>query len=331
MTLHAPSRTSSARRSVAPGRPTIGRPLAPSLLLQDSSPLRRSQPEQSTSRFDVFPRVRPPALTDGRARSGHPRSRSGDSADPRRGGPAPLRSASVVFHDPGGFLLLGPCGVFRPLTPLGFGSRLPAASSARSSRRPTFAVLAAREAHRGACPDRRGGRVLAREVPGRARDRWSPRRPPASRVTAPTSEEAGPAPAPRHDTDRLRVPTAEAVGRLDRRSRSITTEVVIPPGHRVGEPPRPFGPVPCGGCSSRPFRPRHRGVPGHDRSRRGRVRAWATPRGDLASNPPALPAAPPLDGVAVRGCQLGPFGPLPIPRGRSRVAGAAGDEDSIQL
>jgi len=40
---------------------------------------------------------------------------------PRRGLPHPLRSAFAVSHDLDGLLLLEPCGVFRPLTPWGFG------------------------------------------------------------------------------------------------------------------------------------------------------------------------------------------------------------------
>jgi len=46
-------------------------------------------------------------------------------ASPRRGLPHPLRSASAVSHDPGGFRLPEPCGVFRPLTPARFVSLLP--------------------------------------------------------------------------------------------------------------------------------------------------------------------------------------------------------------
>jgi hypothetical protein len=47
------------------------------------------------------------------------------SAVPRRGVPPPLRSAFAVSHDPGGLLLPGPCGVFRPLTPMRFGAPSP--------------------------------------------------------------------------------------------------------------------------------------------------------------------------------------------------------------
>jgi hypothetical protein len=38
---------------------------------------------------------------------------------PRRGVPRPLRSAYAVSHDLDGLLLSGPCGVFRPHTPMG--------------------------------------------------------------------------------------------------------------------------------------------------------------------------------------------------------------------
>lgn len=44
------------------------------------------------------------------------------SAQLRRGVPSPLRSAFVVFRDLDGFLLLEPCGLFHPLTSVGFGA-----------------------------------------------------------------------------------------------------------------------------------------------------------------------------------------------------------------
>jgi hypothetical protein len=44
---------------------------------------------------------------------------------PRRGVPPPLRSAFAVSHDPDGFPLLGPCGLFHPHTPLGFSLPAP--------------------------------------------------------------------------------------------------------------------------------------------------------------------------------------------------------------
>jgi hypothetical protein len=212
MTLHSPSRTSSACRSVAPGRPTIGRPLAASLLLQDSSPLRRSQPEQSTSRCGVFPQDRPPALTDGPPRSGHPRSRSGGSTAPRHGGPAPLRSAYAVSHDLDGLLLLGPCGVFRPLTPLGFGSRLPAASPGRSTRRSPFPALV-RVVRTKVRPTRTRG---ASDHPGGSRSV-----PPRTVPEGTTRSTTPPLPLPKEQV-RLRLPNT-----LPGRLRVRTTEVAL--------------------------------------------------------------------------------------------------------
>jgi len=47
------------------------------------------------------------------------------SCRPRRGIPHPLRSAFAVFHGLDGLLLLEPCGLFQPLTPLGLGFLLP--------------------------------------------------------------------------------------------------------------------------------------------------------------------------------------------------------------
>jgi hypothetical protein len=46
--------------------------------------------------------------------------RRGRQAAPRRGVPHPLCSASAVSHNCDGLLLLESCGVFQPLTPMGF-------------------------------------------------------------------------------------------------------------------------------------------------------------------------------------------------------------------
>jgi hypothetical protein len=72
------------------------------------------------------------------------------------------------------------------------------------------------------------------------------------------------------------------------------------PGHRDGEPSRPFGPSPTWGCLSCASRPR----PGMSQTTAGlagqRARACGLPKGATASNPPALPTGPPLGGPPVR-------------------------------
>ena len=78
------------------------------------------------------------------ARPSFPGSHPVAPAPPRRGLPHPLRSASVVSHDPGGLLLPEPCGVFQPLTPVRFVSRLPCSEDqgggAPSTRPPVTAT-----------------------------------------------------------------------------------------------------------------------------------------------------------------------------------------------
>jgi len=66
------------------------------------------------------------------------------STVPRRGVPPPLRSASVVSHDHGGLFLPGPCGVFRPLTPMRF--RAPSPRFDARPRRPEGLRVQARGA-----------------------------------------------------------------------------------------------------------------------------------------------------------------------------------------
>jgi hypothetical protein len=72
-----------------------GHPSVANLLPWSSSPLRRSQSGESTSRRGV-------------------------ATAPRRGLPHPRRSAFAVSHDLDGLRLPEPCGVFHPLTPLRF-------------------------------------------------------------------------------------------------------------------------------------------------------------------------------------------------------------------
>lgn len=58
-------------------------------------------------------------------------SRLDGPAVPRRGLPPPRRSASAVSRGPGGLLLPRPCGVFRPLTPMGLVFPVPRGGSGR--------------------------------------------------------------------------------------------------------------------------------------------------------------------------------------------------------
>lgn len=136
LTLHSPSRTSPTIRSRARKRPTTAFPLL------DTTSRRIRAPSTLPARGIHFPVRRvPPGAAAGShrrsARSPPPRLTLRWVAVPRRGGPIPLRSACAVSHDLGGLLLLGPGGVFHPLTSLGFGARLPDASLRSKVRRPT--------------------------------------------------------------------------------------------------------------------------------------------------------------------------------------------------
>jgi hypothetical protein len=95
-----------------------------------------SAPNASPSFHPYSPGFFAPAALPARGvrvpvRPSFPGLRRSAPAVPRRGIPLPRRSASAVSHDPGGLLLLGPGGVFRPLTPLGF---VPLASPLAPSR-----------------------------------------------------------------------------------------------------------------------------------------------------------------------------------------------------
>jgi hypothetical protein len=69
------------------------------------------------------------------ARPSCSRFHEGLPAPPRRGLPHPLRSAYAVSHDLDGFLFLGPCDLFQPLTPMGFALPAPLASAPPSAAR----------------------------------------------------------------------------------------------------------------------------------------------------------------------------------------------------
>jgi hypothetical protein len=91
-------------------------------------------------------------------------SRRGRQAAPRRGVPHPLCSASAVSHNCDGLLLLESCGLFQPLTPLGFA--LPALRSLSVPADPRAVQL------------ERGGWVVVQRTPGSA--------PPTTRANGPS-------------------------------------------------------------------------------------------------------------------------------------------------
>jgi hypothetical protein len=91
-----------------------------------SRPTDKSQPfHASVLPWDFFP-FDAPSLRSPLPGGAFQPCRHDAPASPRRGIPLPLRSASVVSHDPDGLPLLRPCDVFRSHTPLGFPSLLPA-------------------------------------------------------------------------------------------------------------------------------------------------------------------------------------------------------------
>jgi hypothetical protein len=193
LTLHSPSRTSSVFRSVAPGRQaTAVRSLRPSsrrFACPYGAPSPRNPLPGTVSSPGAGLRLSPPV----RLRSSHPRSRSDGPAVPRRGLPHPLRSASAVSHDPGGLLLLEPGGVFRPLTPVGFGSRLPAACLRSSGPRTFLPGARPHGPHRGTCHAFAGGELSFWRLPVDSAPDSCRSIHPGCEATAPTPEGVVPA------------------------------------------------------------------------------------------------------------------------------------------
>lgn len=180
MALHAPSRTAFVAPSFALGGSTTT-----DLALQTSSP-------EVLRPFDAL-NTRSPLP----GRSVPHGSHHTFSARPRRGFPHPLRSALVVFHDLDGLLLLVPCGLFQPLTPLGLGFLRPTWCSLVRVLRPLRSNV--------------GGGGFVREVSGRSG--FAARfRAPWLRSTAPVACAPVPAPAPRVSMqDRHPSPTRRGV------------------------------------------------------------------------------------------------------------------------
>jgi hypothetical protein len=125
MNFRSPSRISSASRSALPGRPTAAcpssRPFSHGVRHPSGAPSPGNPSPGAACSPDPCRRLSPPVV----GRSSRLGSHLGDSAVPRRGLPPPRRSACVVSRDLDGLLPPGPCGVFRPLTPLRSGAPAP--------------------------------------------------------------------------------------------------------------------------------------------------------------------------------------------------------------
>jgi len=121
MTLHSPSRTSSASRSDFLASLRFAQPS-----FRTSTPFELVRPSGALSMENPLPGVALPSTL------------VSVPASPRRGLPHPLRSAFAVSHDPDGLSLSMPCGVFQPLTPMGFVSPAPSSGASTSALRPTL-------------------------------------------------------------------------------------------------------------------------------------------------------------------------------------------------
>ena len=244
------------------------------------------------------------------------------SAVPRRGVPIPLRSACAVSHGLGGFRLLGPGGVFHPLTPLGFCSLLPDACF--RSRGPKTQLPGARPCdayQRCVSHETRGTSVRSGDF------RSTPRQTAAETATR---TARSPLPLPK-EVVRLRLPPT-----FLHRLRILTTEAVIRPDAGPGTSPTEVV------VSRATVTANRRGLAAHSRvgvasparasrvlvsqSTAGlagqRIRTCDLPKETVASNPPALPTGPPLDDSAARDLPAGLRLLAAIPEGM--VAGHRG-------
>jgi hypothetical protein len=224
------------------------------------------------------------------------------SAVPRRGVPIPLRSACAVSHDLGGFRLLGPGGVFHPLTPLGFCSLLPDACFRSADPKACLPGARPCDAYQRCGSHELRGRVFAQKIPGQLRARQLPKQPPELRGhRSPSRRRWSGFRLPLTLLNRLRFLTTEAVIRPDAGPGTSPTEVVV---------------------SRATVTANRRGLSAHSRvgvasparadrvlvsqSTAGlagqRIRTCDLPKETVASNPPALPTQPPLDDSAA--CDL---------------------------
>lgn len=221
MAFRSPSRTSVASRCVLPESRTTASPCS------HPASLRFATPWALPVRGVHFP-----------AWPSRPDFHRFVPTRPRRGFPHPLRSAFVVSHDPDGLLLLEPCGVFRPLTPVRFGFPAPRVNCpVRFARR-----LPLPNSGDGYGPkDFRLASALK-----------SPKRPAAARPSLRSPKR----------TVRLRLPLAFAShpNRLPTRLREPSSGHLARPGCPVRTVAtanrRDLGARPhCRGCLSRPFQP----------------------------------------------------------------------------
>jgi hypothetical protein len=223
---------------------------------------------------------------------------------PRRGLPTPLRSAFAVSHDLDGLLLLEPCGVFHPLTPLRFA--FPAPRFMARIRRPEDRFPRTR----GTGSSTEGSRL--------ARGAGAPKRPFA--VSPPLR-------SPKR-TVRLRLPSACACRSIQHPPACAGARPVPSPG-RVA-PSR----SPCWQASTaRTAKPRYRGclsrgcttLPQRVTAAGGRSRREQTLAGLSA-----LTTGSPLEVPAARVCRLSLRCSASIPRREpGKTASGVGAEDSL--
>lgn len=278
-----------------------GRCLRTSSLPWGSSPLRRSQHGESTSRPGVFPRGAHAARTAGMSRSYRRGSRLDGSTVPRRGVPRPLRSAFAVSHDPGGLLLPVPCGVFRPHTPVGLGAPSPRSVALRSGPR--------------AVAGGAGGGLVMRGPPGR-----------------PERAASGPRPCLRPRVGPPLRPRQRPLRRPDPLDRPPSGSLASNPVARVSVCwPRRHGTA-RGIAFLASFRSTVRVLPRAATGPAGDGSSDPGPRerGPLSFDPPARATVTPLGVPAARDCQLRPPpSTVGAPEGSSGGRPAdAGPEDS---
>jgi hypothetical protein len=294
-------------------------------------PLRRSQPEESTSRCGVFPRSRPPALTVGLPRSSHLGSRSDGPPylvagfQSRSVPPAPFLTTLAASASS------GPVECFIHSRPWGSAPCSPMPGSGRQTRRPVFPGLVRVMRTKGACHTNSGGECSLSRVPVDSAPDSCRNSHPNCEVTAPPPEGGGPVPAPSHVPAPSPYPDHRSGHSSGCRSRYLHDRSRGLPGHRDGEPSRPFGPFPCGGCLSCSCQPRP-GFPVHCRPRRATNPCGRPPEGDRRSEPACATDLGRLSTTRpLATCQLHSDFSLPLPREWSRVTGVAGDEDSKSI
>jgi hypothetical protein len=326
MALHSPSKTSFAVRSAAPGRQTtVGRSHRPSsrrVVRPFGAPSPRNPLPGTVCSSGVGRRLSP-SVGSGRPTRAHtpvvpPYLVAGVQS--RFGPPPPFPTTLTACSSS------GPVECFVHSRPWGSSPGSPLHLPGRAARRPSFPVLVRASRTevlatrtRGASARSGGSRSTPR--PHRRRSVHSVARPPLRPVPRSHRSDSafsnGPAPAPRLDSVPSPCP--------DHRS-GHSPGLPVPPGdsrrcrrsgHRGGEPSRPSGPAPCRGCLSCSSRPRSWDVPGHNRSRRERVRACGHHVDGRRLEPACAPGRP----ASRRIYRLRRASLAPVSRCRSRRAG----------